>query len=90
MAHQDHGVPNGQELEEFAQSHDLPLLTIDELYKYKLATEIFVEKTADSTMPFDEVGEHFYVILKGSVAVNVANPLIKYWRDNHREYLKLK
>ncbi|MBD1311077.1 3,4-dihydroxy-2-butanone-4-phosphate synthase, partial [Francisella tularensis] len=37
------------ELEAFAKKHDLPLLTIAELYQYRLATEIFVTKMASST-----------------------------------------
>lgn len=45
------------ELEAFAAKYDLPLLTIAELYQYRLATEIFVTKMASSTIPFKNIGE---------------------------------
>ena len=47
---------NGSELESFANEYELPILTIVELYQYRLATEIFIEKQASSTIPFDGVG----------------------------------
>lgn len=45
------------QLEEFAAKYDLPLLTIAELYQYRLATEVFVTKMASSAIPFKSVGE---------------------------------
>jgi 3,4-dihydroxy 2-butanone 4-phosphate synthase/GTP cyclohydrolase II len=45
------------QLKAFADKFELPLLTIEELYQYRLATEVFVEKVASSTIPFKNVGE---------------------------------
>jgi 3,4-dihydroxy 2-butanone 4-phosphate synthase/GTP cyclohydrolase II len=56
LMNKDGTMMNGEQLESFANEHSLPILTIAELYQYRLATEIFVEKLASSTIPFDEVG----------------------------------
>jgi hypothetical protein len=71
----------------FKEAQELTEIHLFEICKN---LEIKNHQIGENAITFDEVGEHFYVILKGSVAVNVANPLIKYWRDKHREYLKLK
>ena len=45
------------QLKDFADKFNLPLLTIEELYQYRLATEVFIEKVASSTIPFKDIGE---------------------------------
>ncbi|AJC48337.1 3,4-dihydroxy-2-butanone-4-phosphate synthase [Allofrancisella guangzhouensis] len=57
LMNKDGTMMKAEELETFAQKYNLPILTIAELYQYRLATEIFVEKTASSSMPFVNVGE---------------------------------
>ncbi|MED7819535.1 MULTISPECIES: 3,4-dihydroxy-2-butanone-4-phosphate synthase [unclassified Francisella] len=57
LMNKDGSMMKAQQLEEFAKKYGLPLLTIAELYQYRLATEIFIEKSASSIIPFDHVGE---------------------------------
>ncbi|AIT09686.1 3,4-dihydroxy-2-butanone 4-phosphate synthase [Candidatus Francisella endociliophora] len=57
LMNKDGSMMKTEQLEKFAKKHDLPLLTIAELYQYRLATEVFIEKSASSTIPFDGVGE---------------------------------
>ncbi|WP_150467218.1 3,4-dihydroxy-2-butanone-4-phosphate synthase [Francisella sp. SYW-9] len=57
LMNKDGSMMKAQQLEEFAKMHDLPLLTIAELYQYRLATETFIEKAASSIIPFDQIGE---------------------------------
>lgn len=45
------------QIKDFADKFELPLLTIEELYQYRLATEVFVDKVVLSTIPFKNVGE---------------------------------
>ena len=70
-----------KESQELTENHFLEICKNLEVKHYNIG---------ENAITFDEIGEHFYVILKGSVAVNVANPVIKSWREKHREYLKLK
>ncbi|QLE79026.1 3,4-dihydroxy-2-butanone-4-phosphate synthase [Francisella sp. Scap27] len=57
LMNKDGTMMNGDQLEQFAKKYDLPVLTIADLYQYRLATEVFVEKQASSKMPFEGVGE---------------------------------
>jgi len=57
LMNKDGSMMKTEQLEKFAKEHSLPLLTIAELYQYRLATEVFVEKSASSTIPFDAIGE---------------------------------
>ncbi|ALB02297.1 3,4-dihydroxy-2-butanone 4-phosphate synthase [Francisella persica ATCC VR-331] len=57
LMNKDGTMMKAPQLEAFAKKYDLPLLTIAEIYQYRLATEIFIEKAASSTIPFDHVGE---------------------------------
>ena len=70
-----------KESQELTENHFLEICKNLEVKHYNIG---------ENAITFDEIGEHFYVILKGFVAVNVANPVIKSWREKHREYLKLK
>ncbi len=56
LMNKDGTMMNVYELESFANGYDLPILTIAELYQYRLATEVFVEKMASSTIPFEAFG----------------------------------
>ena len=57
IINEDGTMMRGDDLKKFAKKHDLVLLAIDDLYQYRLATEIFIEKTASSKIPFDKIGE---------------------------------
>jgi 3,4-dihydroxy 2-butanone 4-phosphate synthase/GTP cyclohydrolase II len=47
----DGSMSRGQQLLEFAAEHDLPMLAIADLVRYRRATERFVEHVATSAMP---------------------------------------
>ncbi|ASG67309.1 3,4-dihydroxy-2-butanone-4-phosphate synthase [Francisella halioticida] len=53
----DGTMTRGKDLENFVKKYDLPMLTIADLYQYRLATEIFVTKMASSTIPFKKIGK---------------------------------
>ena len=57
LMNKDGTMMKAPQLEAFAKKYDLPLLTIAEIYQYRLATEIFIEKAASSIILFDHVGE---------------------------------
>jgi 3,4-dihydroxy 2-butanone 4-phosphate synthase/GTP cyclohydrolase II len=46
-------MAGGQELRELAETHDLPLVSIDELIQYRLRRETLVEFVAAGTVPSD-------------------------------------
>ena len=87
LMNKDGTMMNGEQLESFANEHSLPILTIAELYQYRLATEIFVEKLASSTIPFDGVGSLEMSVYKDSFSndevivlskeYNGDNPLVR-------------
>jgi 3,4-dihydroxy 2-butanone 4-phosphate synthase/GTP cyclohydrolase II len=57
LMNKDGTMMKDQQLENFAKKYDLPILTIAELYQYRLATEVFVTKMVGSTIPFKDIGE---------------------------------
>ncbi|ORM38859.1 3,4-dihydroxy-2-butanone-4-phosphate synthase [Francisella endosymbiont of Ornithodoros moubata] len=57
LMNKDGTMMKAPQLEAFTKKYDLPLLTIAEIYQYRLATEIFIEKAASSIILFDHVGE---------------------------------
>ena len=69
---------------------ETPELTQTHLFEICKNLEVKNYKIGQNVVTFDEIGENFFVILKGSVAVYVANPLIKHWREKQLEYTKLK
>ena len=50
MAESGH-MAHGQELQDFAQKHKLPVLTIRQLIEYRMRTEIWVEDVASAKLP---------------------------------------
>ncbi|WP_150465557.1 3,4-dihydroxy-2-butanone-4-phosphate synthase [Francisella sp. SYW-2] len=57
LMNKDGTMMKAPELEAFAKKYSLPLLTIAELYQYRLATEIFVSRLVGTTIPFKNIGE---------------------------------
>ncbi|AEI35030.1 3,4-dihydroxy-2-butanone-4-phosphate synthase [Francisella salina] len=57
LMNKDGTMMKAPELEAFAKKYNLPLLTIAELYQYRLATEIFVSHLVGTTIPFKNIGE---------------------------------
>jgi 3,4-dihydroxy 2-butanone 4-phosphate synthase/GTP cyclohydrolase II len=71
------------DLQSFAKKHDLLLLTIADLYQYRLATELFVEKTASSKIPFDGVGELDMAVYKDKFSDNEVIVLSKEYKGDN-------
>lgn len=57
LMNKDGTMMKAPQLEAFTKKYDLPLLTIAEIYQYRLATEIFIKKAVSSIILFDHVGE---------------------------------
>lgn len=71
------------QLETFAAKYDLPLLTIAELYQYRLATEVFVTKMASSTIPFKNIGELEMSVYKDNFTNEEVVVLSKPYKGNN-------
>ncbi|MDA0910026.1 MAG: 3,4-dihydroxy-2-butanone-4-phosphate synthase [Proteobacteria bacterium] len=57
LMNKDGSMMKGEEIERFALAHDLPILSIEELRLYRLATEKLITKAASSLIPFRDYGE---------------------------------
>lgn len=44
----------------------------------------------EDVVTYGDVGNHFYMIIKGTVSVQIPNPDIKKWDNLRKEYEKLK
>ena len=69
---------------------DTKALTLSHLKEICKNLHIQYNKIGENVINFDEVGENFYVILRGQVGVYIPNPMIDDWRDKNSEYKKLK
>jgi 3,4-dihydroxy 2-butanone 4-phosphate synthase/GTP cyclohydrolase II len=52
----DGTMAKGHQLEEFAKTHHLPLLTIEDLITYRLTSESCIEESATALLPLDQYG----------------------------------
>lgn len=83
LMNKDGSMMKAAQLEQFAKKHGLPLLTIAELYQYRLATEVFIEKSASSTMPFDHVGDLEMTVYKDKFNNEEVVVLSKPYKGDH-------
>ncbi|MFC4892800.1 3,4-dihydroxy-2-butanone-4-phosphate synthase [Pseudofrancisella aestuarii] len=83
LMNRDGTMMKGEQLIEFAKKYDLPLLTIEELYQYRLATEIFVEKEASSTIPLKDVGDLEMSVYKDKYTKEEVVVLSKEYKGNN-------
>jgi len=68
------------DLERFAEEHDVPILTIADLIRYRMRTETLVKKIAEADLPtryghfrlavFEDIihGDHHVALIKGNIA----------------------
>ncbi|ETO91429.1 MAG: GTP-cyclohydrolase II [Candidatus Xenolissoclinum pacificiensis L6] len=56
LMHKNSSIMNTDQLKIFAKTHTIPLLTIQELYLYRLATEKFLEKKVSTPIPIKNIG----------------------------------
>jgi len=68
------------DLEKFAEEHDVPILTIADLIRYRMRTETLVKKIAEADLPtryghfrlavFEDIihGDHHVALIKGNIA----------------------
>jgi 3,4-dihydroxy 2-butanone 4-phosphate synthase/GTP cyclohydrolase II len=55
--HEDGTMVQGKDLIALAKKHDIPLLTIDDLIHYRLATENLIEDSAEAALPTEKYGD---------------------------------
>lgn len=65
---EDGGMRRGADLRAFAVEHDLPVLHIADLVRYRRATERLVEPIATSTMPTEFGDTEHLALVMGDVA----------------------
>jgi len=53
VVNDDGGMTRGSELEEFAEAHDIPLISIEDPINYRWRTEALVTREAETTLPTD-------------------------------------
>lgn len=83
LMNKDGTMMNGNQLEAFADKYELPVLTIADLYQYRLATEVFVEKLATSKIPFESVGELELSVYKDVYSADEVMVLSKDYKGNN-------
>ncbi len=83
LMNKDGTMMKAPELEAFAKKYNLPILTIAELYQYRLATEIFVTKMASSTIPFKKIGELEMSVYKDNFSNDEVVVLSKPYTGNN-------
>lgn len=83
LMNRDGTMMKGNQLVEFAKKYNLPLLTIEELYQYRLATEIFVEKAASSIIPLKDVGDLEMSVYKDKYTKEEVVVLSKEYKGNN-------
>ena len=47
-------------------------------------------KSGQTVFEYDSQADYFYIIIQGSVGINVPNPLLKSWRDRWLRYQEIK
>lgn len=57
LMNKDGTMMKDQQIIDFAENNDLVYLTIEEIYKYRLATEILLTESSSSEIPFANVGK---------------------------------
>ena len=40
-------------------------------------------KKDEIPVEFNQIGDYFYVIISGTVGINIPNPQIKFWNDKY-------
>lgn len=62
--HADGTMVKGQDLVTLAKTHEMPVLTIDDLMAYRLATENLIEDIAEAALPTEQYGDYRISIIK--------------------------
>ena len=82
LMNKDGSMMKGEQIEQFAYEHDLPILSIEELRLYRLATEQVIEKVVSSIIPFQGYGELEMTVFIDSVTQAEIKVLSKNVTDN--------
>jgi 3,4-dihydroxy 2-butanone 4-phosphate synthase / GTP cyclohydrolase II len=73
------GMANGDELRQLAATHNLPLITIEELIRYRRRREQLVKREAE--VPFETKRYGQFTVIAYSVQYEDAQPLAIIWGD---------
>lgn len=82
LMNKDGSMMKGEEIERFALVHDLPILSIEELRLYRLATEKLITKAASSLIPFRDYGELEMSVFIDPVTQSEIKVISKDIKDN--------
>ncbi|WP_440615757.1 3,4-dihydroxy-2-butanone-4-phosphate synthase [Cysteiniphilum sp. 6C5] len=82
LMNKDGSMMKGEEIERFALTHDLPILSIEELRLYRLATEKLITKAVSSPIPFRDYGELEMSVFIDPVSQSEIKVMSKDIKDN--------
>lgn len=57
LMNNDGTMMKGKQIEDFAEQHNLPILSIEDIRLYRLANEVFVHKAVTTKLPLKDFGE---------------------------------
>ena len=75
--HADGTMVKGKDLELLAKQHNIPLLAIDDLVHYRLATENLIDATAEAYLPTENYGEWTIRVIREKYSQKEHTLLIK-------------
>lgn len=67
-----------QQIKFFKEAKSLKVSHLQEIVKF---FQIVNMKNGETVFEFDSEADFFYIILKGTVGINVPNPLLQSWRE---------
>ena len=74
---------NAKDLEAFSKKHKLPILTIEELYLYRLSTENFIEKKVSTTIPLKNIGHLDMTVYEDKFSKEEVVVMSKKYQDDN-------
>jgi 3,4-dihydroxy 2-butanone 4-phosphate synthase/GTP cyclohydrolase II len=57
LMNKDGSTMKGREIEIFARVYDLPIISIEDIYRYRLSSEVIIKKVVTTTIPFKHRGK---------------------------------
>ena len=82
LMNKDGSMMKGKQIEQFAKDHDLPLLSIEDIRQYRLATENMLIKEVTTPIPFKHFGTLDMTVFTDPVTQQEISVLSKPFTDN--------